>query len=158
MDKHEKLIKQIKGVQRIVINVQHGGFGLSEAAVLRYLELCGLPVWPEPTGKFSSLTGPTYWLVPPDGDRVGDGTPDNWYEMTLAERQAYNKKYSEQVFHDRDVDRDDPYLVQVVEELGADANGRYAELKVVEIPADVDWIIEEYDGAEWVAERHRTWS
>ena len=158
MDKHEKLIKQIKGVQRIVINTCHGGFGLSEAAVLRYLELCGLPVWPEPTGKFSSLTGPTYWLVPPDGDRVGDGTPDNWYEMTLAERQAYNKKYSEQVFHDRDVDRDDPYLVQVVEELGADANGRYAELKVVEIPADVDWIIEEYDGAEWVAERHRTWS
>lgn len=58
----------------------------------------------------------------------------------------------------RDMERDDPYLVQVVEEMGADADGRYAELKIVEIPADVNWTIEEYDGSEWVAEVHRTWS
>lgn len=58
----------------------------------------------------------------------------------------------------RDVDRDDPYLVQVVREMGRDANGRFAELKIVEIPADVEWGIEEYDGSEWVAEKHRTWS
>lgn len=57
-----------------------------------------------------------------------------------------------------DIDRDDPILVRVVEELGADADGNYADLKVVKIPADVDWEIDEYDGAEWVAERHRTWS
>ena len=30
-------------------------------------------------------------------------------------------------------------------------------LKIIEIPDDVDWIIEEYDGNEWVAEKHRTW-
>jgi hypothetical protein len=47
--------------------------------------------------------------------------------------------------------------VAVVEELGARANGRHAELKVVEIPANVDWEIDEYDGAEWVAEKHRIW-
>ena len=34
----------------------------------------------------------------------------------------------------------------------------YCRLKIIEIPDDVDWIIEEYDGAEWVAEKHRTWS
>jgi hypothetical protein len=28
---------------------------------------------------------------------------------------------------------------------------------VVQLPADVDWIVEEYDGQEWIAERHRTW-
>lgn len=158
MNKQEQFIQEIKGITRVVINVCHGGFGLSDAATLRYLELCGLPVWPDSTSKFSSLSGPTYWLVPPDGDRVGE-TPENWGEMTLAERQAYNKKYSEQVFCPRDVARDDPYLVQVIEEIGADkASGRHAQLKVVEIPADVDWTIEEYDGAEWVAEKHRTWS
>lgn len=159
MNKQERFIQEIKGIQRIVINVCHGGFGLSEAATLRYLELCGLPVWPDSSGKFSSLSGPTYWLVPPGDERVCDGTPDNWYGMTPAERQAYNQKYSEQVFCPREVARDDPYLVQVIEEMGAEeASGRYAELKVVEIPADVDWTIEEYDGAEWIAERHRTWS
>jgi hypothetical protein len=45
----------------------------------------------------------------------------------------------------------------VVLELGEAANGRCAELKVVEIPDDVEWQIEEYDGLEWVAEKHRTW-
>ena len=54
--------------------------------------------------------------------------------------------------------RDDPNLVRCVEELGARANDDYASLKVVEIPDGVDWIIDEYDGKEWVAENHRTWS
>jgi hypothetical protein len=30
-------------------------------------------------------------------------------------------------------------------------------LAIVEIPDDVQWIIEENDGMEWVAEKHRTW-
>ena len=57
-----------------------------------------------------------------------------------------------------DIDRDDPALVRIVEEMGTGAFGRFAELKIVEIPADVEWGIEEYDGLEWVAEKHRTWS
>jgi hypothetical protein len=56
------------------------------------------------------------------------------------------------------IDRDDPVLVQLVEEMGDTANNRYSELKVVEIPDDVKWTVEEYDGQEWVAEVHRTWS
>jgi hypothetical protein len=27
----------------------------------------------------------------------------------------------------------------------------------VDIPLDIQWTIEEYDGDEWVAEVHRTW-
>jgi hypothetical protein len=57
-----------------------------------------------------------------------------------------------------DINRDDPALVQVVREFGPAAGGSHAELKIVEIPADVDWEIAEYDGNEWVAEVHRTWS
>ena len=53
--------------------------------------------------------------------------------------------------------RDDPVLVAIVRELGADANGDYGDLKIVEVPYEVEWQIEEYDGAEWVAEKHRTW-
>ena len=59
--------------------------------------------------------------------------------------------------YDRDIARDDPILIQVVEELGIGANGKFAALKVVEIPNDVEWQIDEYDGVEWVAEKHRTW-
>ncbi len=104
---NQKLIEEIKGIRRVVINDCHGGFSLSETAQNRYKELTGI------TDKDFRI--------------------------------------------DRDVARDDPYLVQIVKELGSEADGRYAELRIVEIPADVDWIVEEYDGREWIAERHRTW-
>jgi hypothetical protein len=61
-------------------------------------------------------------------------------------------------FADREIARDDPYLVRVVRELGMAANGSHANLKIVEVPGDVEWDIAEYDGVEWVAEKHRTWS
>ena len=62
---------------------------------------------------------------------------------------------------DSDVRRDDPALLQVVETLGLQAcAGTFAELAIIEIPDDVPhdgWIIQDYDGIEWVAERHRVW-
>jgi len=60
-------------------------------------------------------------------------------------------------FSDSDIERDSPILIQVVEELKEDVDNRFSRLKVVEIPNDVEWEIEEYDGLEWVAEKHRTW-
>ena len=60
-------------------------------------------------------------------------------------------------FESRDIKRSDSDLVAVIESLGEKANGFAASLRVVEIPEDVDWYIEEYDGNEWVAEKHRTW-
>ena len=59
--------------------------------------------------------------------------------------------------YDLDIERDDPNLIEVIEELGPMAYGACAELKIVEIPDDVKWGIEEYDGIEWVSELHRTW-
>ena len=36
-------------------------------------------------------------------------------------------------------------------------DGKCASLKVVEVPEDAEWEIDEYDGNEHVAEKHRTW-
>jgi hypothetical protein len=60
-------------------------------------------------------------------------------------------------FYDREISRDDPYLVKVIKDMGMSANGKFSNLKIVEVPADVEWIVQEYDGAEWVAEAHRRW-
>ena len=57
-----------------------------------------------------------------------------------------------------DIERNDPKLVECVEKLGEEANDMYAKLKVVEIPDDVDWEIDEYDGMECVEEVHRRWT
>lgn len=58
----------------------------------------------------------------------------------------------------RDIPRDDPQLIDLVTRMGIAANGECAALEVVEIPDGVEWTIEEYDGREWIAEVHRTWS
>lgn len=55
------------------------------------------------------------------------------------------------------IPRDDKDLVRVVEEMGDKASAHFARLEVVEIPDGVEWEIDEYDGNERVAEKHRTW-
>lgn len=71
----------------------------------------------------------------------------------------YYKDYigEDSLFDERDLERDDPDLVRVVDELGEDADGRFASLSIVDIPDDVKWHISEVDGLEHVAEDHRTW-
>lgn len=59
--------------------------------------------------------------------------------------------------YEGDIQRDDLILVQIVEEMGKESWGKYAELKVVEIPDDVKWQIEEHTGKEVIHEKHRTW-
>ena len=59
--------------------------------------------------------------------------------------------------YDFELDRTDPILIQIVETLGAEANGRFAKLCIIEIPDDVKWEITEYDGNESVEEVHRKW-
>lgn len=54
-------------------------------------------------------------------------------------------------------DRTNPKLVEVVEKLGDRASGSLSSLSVVEVPDDVEWEIDDYDGMERVAEKHRTW-
>jgi hypothetical protein len=53
--------------------------------------------------------------------------------------------------------RENPRLIEVVEVLGNKANGRSANLIVVEVPDDAEWYIDEYDGYETIREEHRIW-
>jgi hypothetical protein len=69
----------------------------------------------------------------------------------------YRDAEMEDHFSEYDIARDDENLIKVVETLGVKANGKYSDLKIVEIPDDVVWMIRENDGREWIAERHRTW-
>ena len=126
---HTELIRHLKGIRRVVINAMHGGFGLSHPAKIRYLTRSGIAFTLE-----EQLDRDTQYKKGP---------------LIMVNGQEY---------WDRNIDRDDPVLVQLVQQMGADANGEHATLKIVEIPADVEWQIDEYDGAEWVAEKHRVWS
>jgi len=83
------------------------------------------------------------------------------FSLSEKAEKYYNKLKGIKETHidyDDEILRNDPILIKVVEELGNEANGSCANLHIVEIPDDVQWIIKEYDGAEWIAEEHKTWS
>lgn len=104
---------------KVVINAEHGGFGLSKEAQELYASKKGIE---------------------------------------LGEWKGVYDYYTNLSVHD--IERTDPALVEVVKELGKKANSRFSSLKVVALPKDVgdNWSIHEYDGLEWIAENHRTWS
>ena len=54
-------------------------------------------------------------------------------------------------------DRTNPHLIGVIEEMGEEADGNFASLEVIEIPDDVSWYIDDYDGMETIRENHRSW-
>jgi hypothetical protein len=60
-------------------------------------------------------------------------------------------------YYSFDNDRSNDLLVKAVSKLKDKANGLYAELKIVEIPDDIEWNIFAVNGVEWIAEKHRTW-
>ena len=115
-------------MKKIVISKCHGGFGVSRKAFLRLREL----------GCEEATKEPDY------GEFYSDGS---------GPREDYGLSDS----FGTDLKRDCKLLVQVVKEMGKDANGRFASLSIVEIPDDAKWEIDEYDGYEHVAEKHRTW-
>jgi len=54
--------------------------------------------------------------------------------------------------------RADPRLIESIEKIGTDkAGGSSSEIEIVEIPDDIDWHIDDYDGIESVHEEHRSW-
>lgn len=131
---------------KVVYNACYGVFSLSKEACQRYWEIKGQQVWIEEDSEFKSLDIFTVWLVPPI-DRVNKSDREFQY-MTMDERIAYNRAYSEQTWECRYVYRHDPVLVQVVEELGEKANGPHASLEIEEV--DGPYRIDEYDGFESV--------
>jgi len=120
---------------KVAINTCFGGFGLSDEAFEKLIERMGIEFEKVIDIQYTSLNITHYYRK---------GMVDK-YDGYLSHYDFTNNRASED-------------LIAVIEELGEAANGRCAEIKIVEIPDDVKWHIHEYDGLEHVAEDHRTWS
>jgi hypothetical protein len=126
---------------KIVYNACYGGFGLSHEAIMRYAEIKGITLYHTNESGFFNH----YYLCPPDE-----------YERLRAEDETKpigTSRYARSnamYFSPRNIERSDPALVQVVQELGNKASDRYAELTIEDIPAGTLYRIDEYDGFESV--------
>ncbi len=143
---------------KIVINACHGGFNLSREAIKYIADKTGQQVYWFET-KFDKDFGSINYV--PIADEKALAESKTWC-FTRAYKVPNPNELSDEQRREAawDLDkmpRTDALLVEVVEVLGEKASGDFADLKVVEVPDDVQWHIAEYDGTEWVAENHRKW-
>ena len=117
------------GMTKLVINTCYGGFGLSDEGWRLY-------------AKYKNYC---------------TREVDNMY-LSGVEVCLDNTFDDLAIIRPYDLVRNDPDLVRVVEELGVLAGDNYSDLKVIEIPDDVVWELNDYDGREWISEVHRRWS
>lgn len=131
---------------KIILNKCYGGFDVSDEAYELYAEKKCISLyryWNDYRNKtmhkgFGSIT--TYYFTKDFGDNVERDKID--WKTNLYLNSGY---------------RDDPVLIEVVEELGKKASGSYGNLVVVEIPDGMDYVIDEYDGIETLHEKVKIW-
>lgn len=118
----------------VVINKRFEGFRLSEKALDKLVEEHGFTKTQYDNGYYANE----------DAEIIDSRGQDSFEHYCLKDRR------------DKEI-RTSPAVIQVVKELGSKANGTHSELKVVEIPDDTEFTIEEYDGKEYIAENYNTW-
>lgn len=139
---------------KLVVNKCFGGFGLSYEAEDMYAERSGFKLFRYIQTKYKFQDGRDLF------ERASHETERSLCVFTFKKDQGDSFEdwpKDESYWYSRDIERNDPILVEVVETLGEKASGSCAYLQITEIPDDVKFDIQEYDGQEWVAETHRTW-
>ena len=126
---------------KVVINRCFGGFELSKEATELYVKY-----------KYNKNV---YWYDS-NGKRSKD--MDAGFQSSYLIEHGDELLSSDGFFSSYGIERNDDILIKVITELGERANSSCANLKIIEIPDDIDYEINEYDGMETVEETHRSWS
>jgi len=139
---------------KIVINNDYGGFGLSPFAYRELLRRRGQNAYFYKQVKYNWRDGEDLY------ERI-DGEVKNelFIRCVNKDHGAYTDNLErETIVYFRDDVRKDADLIAIIEEYGSrKCSGMCASLKVIEIPDDVEWEIDEYDGLESIHEVHRVW-
>ena len=151
---------------KVVINNCYGGFGLSNLAIKELATLNGkecsffkkkgfdgyyIPITLEEANKeFIAIA----FSVPNPNELLKKPTKSR----SIEENKKFNDVYRQISLNSRPDDRGDKNLITVVEKLGKASCGKYSELKIIEIPDDVSYDIDEYDGIESIHEKHKSWN
>lgn len=145
---------------KVVINACFGGFGLSTEAMLRLIEMKSDAVETKSLKKYSGFSSMEAYQKD-NSYRTFKDVGNGFVKSGFTEDVLYkdNTVYSlKDKYGDDQGIRAHKDLIKIVEEMGDKANGECAELKIVEIPDGIHWVIEEYDGSESVEEAHQSWS
>lgn len=145
-------------MKKVVINNCYGGFGLSNVALKRLVELTSSKTvyFYEQTKHNFRNDGENEYRKISENKSVGFFTHPMLKDLGEVVTKLPNDYYLST--WELVEDRSNPLLIQVIEELGTKANGQCSLLKIVEIPDGVEYEIDDYDGMESIEEAHRSWN
>lgn len=144
-------------MQKIVIAKNNWGLLLSQEAIEMYLKL---------NNKDCFFYDLEFKEVSSTVHKTPTLTDDSFvFTEEVEDNSEFEDIYSDFIFSPYELPRDDRDLIKVIEELGdkagyTNSEGYKNELKIVEIPDDVCWYIDEcmdIDLGEFVHEHARTW-
>lgn len=127
-------------MRKIILNKCYGGFDLSKKAYELYAKKKGLELYAyinclENEGKYKYSDGSDFFMT--------------YFTKDFGNNVEISKEdYKKYVLYLSETAREDKTLIEVVEELGKKASGRCGELKIVKIPDNAFFIIDNYDGIE----------
>lgn len=146
---------------KIILNKCYGGFEVSPAGYKLYAKKKGFELYPY---VLKAAPGFEYNVESYYYKKI------KWEEIGHSSihylKKDYGDKISRELFKEIADDdyfwinstyRTDSTLIEVVEELGQKASGPCGELRIVEIPDDLDYVIDEYDGIETLHQRVKEW-
>jgi hypothetical protein len=136
---------------KVILNKCYGGFGVSQEAYELYAKKKGIEIFfykfecendkPKYRKTNTGISIFNTIFTKDFGDYV-EMSDDNFEKYYLYLDKSHRK---------------DPILIEVVEELGKSASGPFAELKVVNIPDDMEYEIDDYDGMETLHQKVEKW-
>lgn len=135
---------------KLVINSCYGGFHLSPKALKRYLELKGKNAYWYKQTKYEYKDGIDEFTRIDNVDTIKN---DLFINCTTIDYGKVTNTYPANSFNDRLIPRNDKHLIQVVHELGKEANATFSRLTIVEIENGRRYKIDEYDGYESIEYR-----
>ena len=128
-------------MRKIILNKCYGGFELSRKAYELYAKKKGLELYTYTMTiennkcKYKYSDGSDFFIV--------------YFTKNFGNNVEISKEdYEKYVLYLSETAREDKTLIEVVEELGKEASGRCGELKIVKIPNNAFFIIDNYDGIE----------
>ena len=137
--------------RKVILNKCFGGFGVSPEGYQLYAKKKGLVHY-----AYKVNNNLLY-------DYIETPTNDDWHlnyytqSLGLGKDIYFNEEDDNNMLYLNGDYREDATLIEVVEELGKNANGKFSDLVVVEIPADMEYVIDDYDGMETLHQKVQVW-
>lgn len=139
-------------MKKVILNKCYGGFDVSKEAYMLYAKKKGLTLYIYEC----SFVKPRKIIYKKTNDELFIG--HHLFTKDMGENiEITDENYDKYHLYLDEAHREDPILIEVVEELGEKASGPFGDLKVVEIPDDLDYVIDEYDGIETLHQKVEEW-